>query len=148
MPDVEIIPVKANEIHSIAEQMRADGRILTMIQGYLENDGTPVVTYDFDFGPVLKEYEIRGESTIPTISDVYDAAAEWPERELMELMKISFEGVNTEDRLFMPNNLLDGKGQILVTPMTELKEKNQPEENADSGTGEEENKQGEDKPGE
>lgn len=129
MPSVEVIPIKASEIHGIAEQMRADGRTLTMIQGYLENDGTPVITYDFDFGPTLKEYEIRGEDTIPTISDVYDAAAEWPERELMELMKITFTGVNTEDRLFMPNNLLDGKGQILVTPMTELKEKNQPESN-------------------
>lgn len=126
MPSVEIIPATGKEIHSIAEKMRSEGRTLTMIQGYLENDGTPVVTYDFDFGPTLKEYEIRGESVIPTISDVYDAAAEWPERELMELMKITFEGVDTSERLFMPNNLLEGQGQILVMPMTELKEKNQP----------------------
>lgn len=134
MPEVEVIPTTGSEIHKIAEEMRAEGRTLTMIQGYLENDGTPVVTYDFDFGSTLKEYEVRGESTIPTISDVYDAAAEWPERELMELMKITFEGVDTSERLFMPNNLLEGQGQILVMPMTELKEKNQPESEDQSTT--------------
>lgn len=134
MPSVEVIPTTAGEIHAVAEQMRADGRTLTMIHGYLEDDGTPVITYDFDFGPVLKEYEIRGEDTIPTISDIYDAAAEWPERELMELIHVTFEGVDTSERLFMPNNLLDGQGQILVMPMTELKEKNQPEEQREGRT--------------
>ena len=39
----------------------------------------------------------------------------------MELMPITFEGVDTSKRLFMPDSMLDGQGQILVTPMDKLK---------------------------
>ena len=47
----------------------------------------------------------------------------------MELMDITFDGVDTSQRLFMPNNLLEGQGQILVTPLDELNKKNKPDEN-------------------
>ena len=40
--------------------------------------------------------------------------------EITELMEITFEGLDTSKRLFMPDTMLDGQGQILVTPMDDL----------------------------
>ena len=60
---------------------------------------------------------------------IYDVAAEWPERELNELFGIEFEGLDTSKRLFLPEDMLDpeGRGQIMVTPLSELVEKNRKE---------------------
>lgn len=118
------IEMTKDEVVSVAEKMRAEGRLLVMIHGHLEADGTPVVSYDYDDGANLLSYEVRGESVLPTISHVYDQAAAWAEREINELMAISFEGLDCSQRLFMPDNMLDGQGQILVTPLNELREKN------------------------
>ena len=41
----------------------------------------------------------------------------------MELMEVTFEGVDTSKRLFMPDSMLDGQGHIIVTPMDELIDK-------------------------
>ncbi len=120
----EKIVITKEQVLETAERMRSEGRLLTMIHGYLEQDGTAVVTYDYDDGANLLCYEVRGESVLPSISGIYDQAAAWPEREINELLPISFEGLNCEQRLFLPDNLLDGKGQILVTPLNELREKN------------------------
>lgn len=124
MQNTEIIPITRDEIRATAEKMRADGRLLVMIHAFLEKDGTAVVMYDYSFGETIKEYEVRGEKCLPTISDIYDQAAAWPEREISELMDIQFEGLDTSERLFLPDNLLEGQGQILVTSMEELKKKN------------------------
>ena len=35
-----------------------------------------------------------------------------------------FDGLDTTQRLFLPDNLLSGDGQILVTPLDELRAKN------------------------
>ena len=53
-------------------------------------------------------------------------AATWPERELNELFGLQFEGLDTSQRLFLPEEMLDpqGKGQIMVMPMSELLERN------------------------
>ena len=66
-----------------------------------------------------------GEERVPSIVDIYDEAARWPELELHELLGIDFEGLDTSKRLFLPEDLLEtqGKGQILVTPLSELVEK-------------------------
>lgn len=120
----EKIMITKDQVLETAERMRSEGRLLVMIHGYLEQDGTPVVTYDYDDGANLFSYEVRGESVLPSIAGIYDQAAAWPEREINELLPISFEGLNCEQRLFLPDNLLDGKGQILVTPLNELREKN------------------------
>ena len=114
------ISITAEEIVPTAEKMREEKRLLVLIHAYLEKDGTPVITYDYDDGPNILSYEVRGEKTVPTISHIYDAAAEWPEREINELMDITFEGLDVSKRLFLPDNLLEGKGQILVTPIDEL----------------------------
>lgn len=118
------IEISKEQVLSVAQQKRAENRLLVMIHGHLEKDGTPVVTYDYDDGANLLSYEVRGESVLPSISGIYDQAAAWPEREINELMPITFEGVNCDKRLFLPDNLLDGKGQIIVTPLNELREKN------------------------
>ena len=73
----------------------------------------------------MESYYVLGEQSVPSIADVYDEAARWPELELNELLGIDFEGLDTSKRLFLPENLLEtqGKGQILVTPLAELVEK-------------------------
>jgi hypothetical protein len=120
----EIISMTKEQVVSTAEKMRAEGRLLVMIHGHLENDGTPVVSYDYDDGANLLSCEVRGEHTLPTISHVYDAAAAWAEREIHELLPITFEGLDCSQRLFMPDDMLDGQGQITVTSLKDLREKN------------------------
>ena len=48
------------------------------------------------------------------------------ERELNELLGIEFEGLDMSKRLFLPEDMLEteGKGQIFVMPLSELREKN------------------------
>lgn len=118
------IEITKDQVVSTARQMREEGRLLVMIHGHLDKDGAPVVTYDYDDGANVLCYEVRGESLLPTVSGVYDQAAAWAEREIDELMPISFEGLDCGQRLFLPDNLLDGKGHIMVTPLNELREKN------------------------
>lgn len=120
----EIISITKDQVVSTAEKMRAEGRLLVMIHGHLENDGTPVVSYDYDDGANLLSCEVRGENVLPTISHVYDAAAAWAEREIHELLPITFEGLDCSQRLFLPDNMLEGQGQITVTSLKDLREKN------------------------
>ena len=83
------------------------------------------MSYDYEVGADIESYTVVGENILPSITPVYDLGAEWPEREIMELMDIKFEGVDTSKRLFMPDTMLSGQGQILVTPMDKLKEMTQ-----------------------
>ncbi|HIT25004.1 MAG TPA: NADH-quinone oxidoreductase subunit C [Candidatus Enterenecus avicola] len=121
----EKIQITPEEIVPTAEKMRAENRLLIMIHGHMEKDGTPVVSYDYDDGANVLSYEVRGHATLPTISHIYDAAAQWAERDVAELVPITFEGLDCSQRLFMPDNLLSGQGQITVTPLNVLREENQ-----------------------
>lgn len=120
----EIIPITRDQIVPTAEKMRAEGRLLVLIHGHLESDETPVVSYDYDDGANLLSYEVRGESSLPTVSHIYDAAAAWAEREIHELLPITFEGLDCSQRLFLPDSMLEGQGQITVTSLKDLREKN------------------------
>ena len=122
--------ITKDQIVPVAEKMRVDGVQLIMIHGYLDNDGTPVISYEYSLGPMVDSYEVRGESVLPSIEPVYDLAAQWAEREITELIGVTFEGLDTSKRLFMPDNLLEGNGQILVMPLAELRRANV-EERAD-----------------
>lgn len=124
MQKTQIESITKDQVVPTAEQMKKDGRQLIMIHAFMEKDGTPVVMYDYSLGEIVRECEVRGEHVLLTISGIYDQAAAWPEREINELMDISFDGLDTSERLFMPDNLLEGKGQILVTPISEIKKEN------------------------
>lgn len=122
--------ITEDQILPIAKEMREKGVQLIMIHGYLDDEGLPVISYEYSLGPVVDSYEVRGERVLPSIEPVYDLAAQWPEREISELIDVTFEGLDTSERLFLPDNLLEGEGQILVTPLEELRRANV-EERAD-----------------
>ena len=124
MQKTQLESITKDQVVPTAEQMKKDGRQLIMIHAFMEKDGTPVVMYDYSRGETDGECGVRGGNVLPTISGIYDQAAAWPEREINELMDISFDGLDTSERLFMPDNLLEGKGQILVTPISEIKKEN------------------------
>ena len=123
MQDYIKIPLTKEEIVPLAKKMREEGVVLAMIHGYPDAEGLPVISYEFQTGEGISSYTVEKEKVLPSISQIYDMAAEWPERELMELMDVTFEGVDTSRRMFLPESMFDGQGQILVTPMKELKEK-------------------------
>lgn len=124
MQGYEKIIITKDEIVPTAQRMRAEGRQLVMIHGFLTDNGFNV-SYEYEVGDNVESYTVETAESLPSIADIYDKAAEWPERELNELMGITFEGLDTSKRLFLPDNMLDGQGQILVTPMKELIEKAQ-----------------------
>ena len=88
-------------------------------------DGQLLISWDYAVDPVCEAYYVVGEESVPSIADIYDEAARWPELELYELLGINFEGLDTSKRLFLPENMLEtaGKGHILVTPLSELVDK-------------------------
>lgn len=118
------ISIQKEDILPIAERMKAEQRPLVMIHGYVDKEGQNVVSYDYSLGNCLESYFVTGERELPSIGGIYDQAAIWPERELMELMGLAFSGLDNTERLFLADNMLDGQGQIIVTPLAELREKN------------------------
>lgn len=120
MQEYKKISIGKDEIIPVAQRMRDANVHLAMIHAYIKKDGTPNVSYEYEVGSGIESYTVEGEKVLPSISGIYDLGAEWPEREIMELMDITFEGVDTSKRLFMPESMLSGQGHILVTPMDEL----------------------------
>jgi NADH:ubiquinone oxidoreductase subunit C len=123
------IDIQKDQIVPVAERMRREGRYLVMIHAFINKDGQMVFSYEYAVDPAIESYHVVGETTLPSIAMIYDVAAEWPERELNELFGIEFEGLDTSKRLFLPEDMLDpeGRGQIMVTPLSELVEKNRKE---------------------
>ena len=120
------IDITKDQVIPIAEKMRKAGVILTMIHGFLNEEGKLDISWEYQVEPVIESYHVVGEMQLPSIGAIYDCAAEWPERELNELFGVEFEGLDTSKRLFLPEEMLEtqGKGQIMVTPLSELREKN------------------------
>lgn len=123
MQDYKIVEITRDEVLSTARKMRENGVFLAMIHGHMENDGCPVIAYEYEVGTGIESYQVSGERVLPSISGIYDAGAEWPEREIMELMDVVFEGLDASKRLFMPESMIDGQGHIIVTPMEQLIDK-------------------------
>ena len=123
MQDYKIVEITRDEVLSTARKMRENGVFLAMIHGHMENDGCPVIAYEYEVGTGIESYQVSGERVLPSISGIYDAGAEWPEREIMELMDGVFEGLDASKRLFMPESMIDGQGHIIVTPMEQLIDK-------------------------
>lgn len=125
MQGYQKIEITRDEIVPTAQRMRAEGRQLVMIHGFLAKEKKFNVSYEYEVGDNVESYTIETDEALPSIAGIYDKAAEWPERELNELMGIEFEGLDTSKRLFLADSMLDGQGQILVTPMKELIDKAQ-----------------------
>ena len=123
MQDYKKIAITKNEIIPVAEKMRKNGIALAMIHGFINDEGKPNISYEYEVGSGIESYTVDGESVLPSISHIYDLGAEWAEREIVELIDVTFEGLDTSKRLFMPDIMLDGQGQIIVTPMDELRDR-------------------------
>ena len=121
MQEYKRIDIAADEIVPLAQDMKSRGVTLVMIHGYVDKEGKNVISYDYAVGSAIESYTVTGESVLPSIGDIYNQAAMWPERELNELMPVEFTGLDTSQRLFLPEDLLDDRGQILVQTMDELK---------------------------
>lgn len=126
MQEYRRIDITRDQIVPIAEHMRKSGRYLVMIHAFIDKDGQMDISYDYAVDPAIESYHVAGETKVPSIAPIYDTAAEWPERELNELFGIEFEGLDVSKRLFLPEDMLEmqGKGQIMVTPLKELVAKN------------------------
>ena len=127
MQEYRKIVISKDQIVPIAEKMRNEGRLLVMIHGFINEEGNMDVSWDYAVDPVVESYHVIGETSFPSIESIYDVAAAWPERELNELFALEFEGLDTSLRLFLPEDMLEtqGKGQIMVMPLSELREKNE-----------------------
>lgn len=126
MQEYKVTVIGKDQIVPIAESMRKRGIYLVMIHAFVNKEGQIDLSYEYAVDPDIESYHVIGETSVPSIGDIYDTAATWPERELNELLGIEFEGLDTSKRLFLPEDLLEtqGKGQILVTPLSELRDKN------------------------
>ena len=127
MQEYKKIVITKDQIVPIAEKMRKEGRLLVMIHGFINEEGLMDVSWDYAVDPVIESYHVVGETSFPSIESIYDVAAAWPERELNEIFAVEFEGLDTSKRLFLPEDMLEtqGKGQIMVMPLSELREKNE-----------------------
>jgi len=130
MQEYKKIVITKDQIVPIAEKMRKEGRLLVMIHGFINEGGLMDVSWDYAVDPVVESYHVIGETSFPSIESIYDVAAAWPERELNEIFALEFEGLDTSKRLFLPEDMLEtqGKGQIMVMPLSELRAKNIKEE--------------------
>lgn len=132
MHKTDITYINKDEIVSMAEKMLSEKRRLVIMNGYVDKEGNNVIAYNFDIDGNLKTYICKGEKTFPTITHIYKGSAQWCEEDICEVMEVDFEGLKKGDRLFLPDDF-DGSGQILVTPIEELrnkyKEKSHEEEN-------------------
>ncbi len=120
MQEHKRIDIGKDDIIPVAKRMRENGIPLTMIHGHIDENGKPVVSYEYEVGAGIESYTVEGEWSVPSIVSIYDLGAEWAEREIMELMEIVFEGLDTSKRLFLPENMINEQGHIIVTPMEDL----------------------------
>ena len=116
------VQITKDDIVPTALKMKHDGVFLAMIHAYIQTDGQVRVSYEYAQDPELVAYYVVGETVLPSVSDIYDTSASWPEREPNELLGLQFEGLDTSQRLFLPEDMpeTEGRGQILVKPLSEL----------------------------
>ena len=126
MQEYKRTDIGKDQIVPVAERMRKAGNYLVMIHAFLDKDGQIDISYDYAVDPAIESYHVVGEMKVPSIGAIYDTAATWPEREINEIFGGEFEGLDVSKRLFLPEDMLEtqGKGQIMVMPLSELREKN------------------------
>ncbi len=126
MQEYKRTDIGKDQIVPVAERMRKAGNYLVMVHAFLDKNGQIDISYDYAVDPAIESYHVVGEMKVPSIGDIYDTAATWPEREINEIFGVEFEGLDVSKRLFLPEDMLEtqGKGQIMVMPLSELREKN------------------------
>lgn len=126
MQEYKRTDIGKDQIVPVAERMRKAGNYLVMVHAFLDKDGQIDISYDYAVDPAIESYHVVGEMKVPSIGDIYDTAATWPEREINEIFGVEFEGLDVSKRLFLPEDMLEtqSKGQIMVMPLSELREKN------------------------
>ena len=126
MQEYKRIDIGKDQIVPVAERMRKAGVYLVMIHAFIDKEGRMDISWDYAVDPAIESYHVVGEMEVPSVGEIYDTAATWPERELNELFGIEFEGLDVSKRLLLPEDMLEtqGKGQIMVMPLSELVEKN------------------------
>ncbi len=126
MQEYKRTDIGKDQIVPVAERMRKAGNYLVMVHAFLDKDGKIDISYDYAVDPAIESYHVVGEMKVPSIGGIYDTAATWPEREINEIFGVEFEGLDVSKRLFLPEDMLEtqGKGQIMVMPLSELREKN------------------------
>lgn len=119
------IIIGKDEVIPVAERMRKEGRYLVMIHAFFNKDGEADISYDYAVDPAVESYHVIGEMKVPSISEIYDTAASWPERELNELWASSLRDWTFHSACSCPKicSKQQGKGQILVMPLKELVDK-------------------------
>lgn len=132
MQEYKRIDISKDQIVPVAERMWKAGVYLVMIHAFIDKEGRMDISWDYAVDPAIESYHVVGEMKVPSVGEIYDTAATWPERELNELFGIEFEGLDVSQRLFLPEDMLEtqGKGQIMVTPLKKLVEKNVKKEEA------------------
>ena len=125
MQNYKKIDITKDQIVPVAEKMRKEGVYLAMIHGFVTDAGKHNISYEYQKGDTMESYtiEVDADESLPSITEIYDLGAQWAEREINELIGQKFDGLDTSKRLFMPESMLEGQGQILVTPMDELIDK-------------------------
>lgn len=126
MQEYKKIAITKDQVVPIAERMRKEGHFLVMIHGFINNEGQMDVSWDYAVNPAIESYHVVGETVLPSVGGIFDSSAIWPERELNEIFDLQFEGLDMSKRLFLPEDMLEtqGKGHIMVTPLSELRAKN------------------------
>ena len=130
MQEYKRFDIAKDQIVPVAERMRKAGNFLVMIHAFINKEGRMDISYEYAVGAGVESYHVMDEMKVPSIGDIYSTSATWPEREINELFNVEFEGLDTSKRLFLPEDMLDpqGKGQIMVTPLSELRKNNIKEE--------------------
>lgn len=126
MHKTNIIVIGKEEVLPIAEKMFSEKRRLVIMNGYVDTEGKNSIVYNYDVDGKIETYICRGNDSVPSITSIYQGSAQWCEEEICEMMDVSFEGLVKSGRLFLPDDF-DGTGQILVTPLSELKSNNKEE---------------------
>ena len=123
MGNISVVEIQKKEILSKVQEVRDKGGRLVAINGYVDKDKNNIVVYTLEYDNFRKHYHIKGETILPTVTNIYKGA-QWFEEEIQEMMPLKFEGLIFSGRLFLPEEFKEGEGQILIMPLNELKKIN------------------------
>ena len=80
MQEYKRIDIGKDQIVPVAERMRKAGVYLVMIHAFIDKEGRMDISWDYAVDPAVESYHVVGETKVPSIGEIYDTAATWPER--------------------------------------------------------------------